>query len=31
MLTNPRDAFGGQSSSSNMVHSMCYVCFPSVL
>ena len=24
MLTNPRDAFGGQSRSPNMVHSICY-------
>jgi len=23
MLTNPRDAFGGQSMSPNMVHSIC--------
>ena len=25
MLTNPRDAFGGQSKSPNMVHSICQV------
>ena len=28
MLTNPRDAFGGQSRSQNMVHSICSVQFP---